>query len=129
MSRLLLFAAIITCGSYTAALAQDLAAGESSFNKKCATCHEVGPTAKNKVGPMLNGLNNRKTGTVPGYSYSPANKNSGIVWSETTFLEYIKAPKAKMPGTKMVFIGIKNETEARNLWAYLAQFGPDGNKK
>jgi hypothetical protein len=63
------------------------------------------------------------------YNYSDANKNSGIVWGEATFKEYIKDPRAKIPGTKMIFPGIKNETEIGNLWAYLKQFGPDGKKK
>lgn len=110
------------------ASAQDLAAGATSY-KKCITCHDIGPTAKNKVGPVLNGLEGRKSGTIAGYNYSSANKDSGIVWSEETFLEYIRDPKAKIPNTKMVFAGIKNETEARNLWAYIRQFGPDGQKK
>ena len=108
--------------------AQDLTAGANSF-KKCAPCHDVGETAKNKVGPLLNGLDGRTAGTVTGYAYSDANKNSGIVWNETQFLEYIKDPKAKVPNTKMVFAGIKNETEAKDLWAYLKQFGSDGKKK
>lgn len=108
--------------------AQDLAAGATSY-KKCVTCHDIGPTAKNKVGPSLNGLDGRKSGTIAGYNYSPANKESGIVWNEESFLEYIKDPKAKIPNTKMVFAGIKSETEARNLWAYIKQFGSDGQKK
>jgi cytochrome c len=111
-----------------AALAGDLAAGQTSY-KKCAPCHDVGETAKNKVGPILNGLDGRTAGTVAGYNYSPANKNSGVVWNEQTFKEYIKDPKAKIPGTKMVFAGIKNEKEADDLWSYLAQFGPDGKMK
>jgi cytochrome c len=110
------------------AFADDLAAGAKSF-KKCTACHDVGPSAKNKVGPLLNNLDGRKSGTVEGYNYSAANKNSGIVWNNETFLEYIKDPKAKIPGTKMVFAGIKNETEARDLWAYIKQFGSDGQKK
>jgi len=110
-----------------AAAAQDLAAGENSF-KKCLPCHAVGTGAKNKVGPVLNGLDGRKSGTVEGYNYSAANKDSGITWNEAQFLDYIKDPKAKIPGTKMVFAGIKNETEAKNLWAYLAQFKADGSK-
>ena len=65
----------------------------------------------------------------PAISYSDANKNSGIVWSEATFKEYIKDPRAKIPGTKMIFPGIKNEKEAGDLWAYLKQFGADGKKK
>jgi len=108
--------------------AQDLAAGENSF-KKCMPCHDIGPNAKNKVGPLLNGLDGRKTGSIQGYSYSDANKNSGIVWDETQFLDYIKDPRAKMSGTKMVFPGIKNEAEAKNLWSFLKQFDSTGNKK
>ena len=111
-----------------AAQAQDLAAGEQSF-KKCLACHAVGEGAKNKVGPLLNGLEGRKSGTIEGYSYSEANKNSGITWSKDTFLDYIKDPRAKIPGTKMIFPGIKNETEATNLWAYLASFDASGKKK
>ena len=112
----------------TTALAQDVDAGKSSFNK-CLACHAVGESAKNKVGPVLNGLDGRKSGTVEGYSYSEANKNSGITWSKETFLDYIKDPKAKIPGTKMIFAGIKNENEANNLWAYLSQFDKDGKTK
>ena len=111
-----------------AAHAQDVAAGEQSF-KKCFPCHSIGEGAKNKVGPELNGLDGRHSGSAAGYNYSDANKNSGIVWGEATFKEYIKDPRAKVPGTKMIFPGVKNETEIGNLWAYLNQFGPDGKKK
>lgn len=110
------------------AFAQDLAAGEKSF-AKCRACHQVGETAKNLVGPILNGLEGRKSGTVAGYNYTEANKNSGITWDAATFAEYIKDPKAKIPGTKMVFAGIKNEQEIKDLWAYMASFGADGKKK
>lgn len=120
-------AAALAISFVTSSAAQDLEAGATSF-KKCAVCHDVGETAKNKVGPLLNGLDNRKTGSIEGYKYSDANKNSGIVWSEASFLDYIKDPKAKIPGTKMIFPGIKNESEARNLWAYLKQFKSDGKK-
>src|ERR1700760_3919821 len=112
----------------SAAMAQDVAAGKSSFNK-CLACHAIGEGAKNKVGPELNGLDGRKSGTAPDYNYSDANKNSGITWNEALFKEYIKDPKAKIPGTKMAFAGIKNENEVNNLWAYVSQFGPDGKKK
>lgn len=111
-----------------AAQAQDVAAGENSF-KKCLPCHAIGEGAKNKVGPVLNGLEGRHSGSIEGYSYSEANKKSGITWNKETFLEYIKDPRAKIPGTKMIFPGIKNEKEANDLWAYLASFGPDGKKK
>ena len=112
------------------ALAQDidLAAGKSSFNK-CLACHAIGEGAKNKVGPQLNGLDGRKSGTAPDYSYSDANKNSGITWSEAQFKEYIKDPKAKIPGTKMAFAGIKKEQEVNDLWAYVSQYDKDGKVK
>jgi cytochrome c len=110
------------------AKSQDLAAGEQSF-KKCLPCHSVGEGATNKVGPHLNGLEGKKAGTTPDYSYSEANKNSGLVWSDAVFKEYIKNPMGQMPGTKMAFPGIKNETEIGNLWAYLKQFGADGKIK
>ena len=110
------------------ARAQDADAGKTSFNK-CMACHAVGDGAKNKVGPVLNGLDGRKSGTVEGYSYSDANKNSGITWNKEQFLDYIKDPKAKIPNTKMAFAGIKNEKEANDLWAFLAQYDKDGKTK
>ena|SRR6201989_3660402 len=121
-------AVLASSAAASGALAQDVAAGKSSFNK-CLPCHAIGEGAKNKVGPELNGIDGRKSGTAPDYSYSDANKNSGITWSKEVFLEYIKDPKAKIPGTKMTFAGIKNETEANNLWAYLASFDKDGKQK
>jgi cytochrome c len=130
MKKLTLSVLIVTASSAvaTAALAQDVAAGKSSFNK-CLACHAIGEGAKNKVGPELNGLNGRKSGSAPDYSYSDANKNSGITWSEAEFKDYIKDPKAKIPGTKMAFAGIKNETEINDLWAFLAQYDKDGKTK
>ena len=124
----LAIAGIVIVAAAGGALAQDLAAGENSF-KKCLPCHAVGEDAKNKVGPLLNGLEGRKSGSIEGYNYTEANKNSGITWDEATFKEYIKDPKAKIPGTKMAFAGIKNENEAASLWAYLKQFDAAGKKK
>jgi cytochrome c len=112
----------------SAAGAQDLAAGETSF-KKCAICHALGPDAKNKVGPELNGLDGRKSGTAEGYNYTEANKNSGITWNEAEFKDYIQDPRAKIKGTKMFFNGIKNEAEIANLWAYIKQYDASGNIK
>ena len=104
--------AVVIIGSLTAsaAMAQDIVAGES------------------KNGPVLNGLAGRAAGQIPGFVYSEANKKSGITWDEATFVDYIRDPKAKMPGTKMVFAGIKSADEAKNLWAFLAQFKADGSK-
>ena len=124
----LVLASVMVIASSASALAQDAAAGENSF-KKCLPCHSVGEGAANKVGPQLNGLDGRKAGTVADYAYSDANKSSNLVWSEAEFKEYIKAPMAQMPGTKMAFPGIRNETEINNLWAYLKQFGADGKIK
>ena len=130
MNKLILSFLVVaaTSAAASSALAQDVAAGKSSFNK-CLPCHAIGEGAKNKVGPELNAIDGRKSGSAPDYSYSDANKNSGITWSKETFLEYIKDPKAKIPGTKMTFAGIKSETEAANLWAYLASFDKDGKQK
>jgi cytochrome c len=112
----------------SAASAQDVDAGQRQFNK-CLPCHAVGPDAENKIGPELNGLDGRHSGTAPNYSYSDANKNSGIVWGEASFKEYIKNPAAKVPGTKMAFAGVKNDQDINDLWAYLKQFDADGNTK
>jgi cytochrome c len=125
------FGALIVVTSMAAAsgaLAQDAAAGKTSFNK-CLACHAIGEGAKNKVGPELNGLDGRKSGTAEGYSYSDANKNSGITWNKDQFLDYIKDPKAKIPSTKMAFAGIKNEKEANDLWAFISQYDKDGKTK
>jgi cytochrome c len=130
MKKLILSALVVVASSAfaSAALAQDVAAGKTSFNK-CLACHSIGEGAKNKVGPELNGLDGRKSGTAPDYNYSDANKNSGITWNEAQFKEYIKDPKAKIPGTKMAFAGIKNEKEVNDLWAYLSQYDKDGKIK
>ncbi len=123
----LIFVAIAMAAVLHAARAGDVAAGEQSF-KKCLPCHSIGEGAKNKVGPELNGIAGRHSGTVPNYSYSDANKNTGITWNEQTFKQYIKDPRAMIRGTKMIFPRIKNENEADNLWDYLRQFGPDGKR-
>jgi cytochrome c len=130
MKRLTLSALVVIASSAaaSAALAQDVAAGKTSFNK-CMVCHAIGPGAKNKVGPELNGLDGRKAATAPGYSYSDADKNSGITWNEAEFKDYIKDPKAKIPGTRMAFAGIKNEKEINDLWAFIAQYDKDGKIK
>ncbi len=89
----------------------------------------MGENAKNSVGPVLNGVIGRPAGSVAGYAYSAANKGSGLTWDEATFREYIMDPKAKVPGTKMAFAGIKDPQKTNDLIAYLKQFGPDGKKQ
>jgi len=125
--RALFIAGLMIFTGATAAFAQDAAAGEKDF-AICKACHQIGETAKNAVGPVLNGVIGRKAGTYPGYNYSDANKNSGLTWDEATFREYIRDPKAKVPGTKMSFAGIKDEQKINDLLAFLKQFGPDGKK-
>jgi cytochrome c len=123
--RRLVWSAAVLAVLPGAAAAQDAERGKVAFNK-CRACHQVGEGAKNLVGPVLNGLFGRKAGTIEGFNYSDANKKSGIVWDEETFREYIKDPRAKIPGTKMVFAGLKDPKEIEDLLAYLKQFGPDG---
>ena len=102
----------------------------NNCSSDCAPpCHEIGQDAKIKLGPPLNGIDGRKSGTFEGFNYSPANKSSGITWSEETFPKYIRAPMQEMPGTRMAFVGIKNDKDIADLWAYLKQFGADGAKK
>ncbi|WNJ94075.1 cytochrome c family protein [Bosea sp. 685] len=129
MKALYASASILTAAMLlgTSAHAQDIAAGERSF-AKCRACHQLGETAKNTIGPVLNGLFGRQSGSVEGYSYSAANKAAGLTWDDAVFADYIKDPKAKIPGTKMIFAGIKNEEEVKNLTAYLKQFDKDGKK-
>jgi cytochrome c len=126
--RIVFVAAIMIAVATHTAAAQDAAKGEQVFNV-CRPCHDIGPDAVNKLGPELNGLDGRHSGSVPGYPYSDANKKSGIVWSEATFKQYIKDPQAMVPGTKMFFTGIKDQQQINDLWAYVSQFDAGGSKK
>ncbi|MEE1657340.1 cytochrome c family protein [Microvirga sp. CF3062] len=126
MRSFVLSAALLLVG-FGQAQAQDAAAGEKVFTQ-CRACHQVGETAKNAVGPVLNGIFGRPAGSVEGYTYSPANKNSGITWDEAVFREYIQNPRAKIPGTKMVYAGLKDEQRINDLVAYLKQFNAKGQK-
>ena len=128
--RVMMFATVLALVGTTIgqAQAQDAAAGEKVF-AVCKACHQIGETAKNGVGPELNGLIGRHSGSVAGYEYSAANKSSGVTWDEATFREYIKDPKAKVPGTKMVFAGLKDEKKIDDLITFLKQFDASGKKK
>ena len=127
--RIWMMGFIALVASTGTSLAQDAAAGEQVFRRLCSPCHDVGPEAKVKLGPPLNGIDGRKAGTFAGYNYSEANKSSGITWNEGDFPTYIRAPMQAMPGTRMAFVGLKNDKDIGDLWAYLTQFGPDGQKK
>src|SRR3954462_8276036 len=103
------------------AFAQDAAASEKAF-VVCRACHQIGPTAKNAVGPALNGVVGRKAGTYPGYNYSEANKKSDLTWDEDTLRKYLANPQGVVKGTKMIFAGIKDPEKVNDVIAYLKQF-------
>lgn len=119
--------AVLAAATSSPSLAQDAGAGERVY-AQCRACHQIGEGARNIVGPQLNGLFGRKAGTVEGYTYSAANKNSGLTWDDATFRDYIKDPRAKIPGTKMVYAGLKDEQRITDLIAYLKQFDATGKK-
>jgi cytochrome c len=125
-TRVLVSATFMTLLLPQAALAQDgnAEAGEDVF-KKCRACHAVGPDAANKVGPQLNGIIGRKSGTVEGFNYSDANKEAGangLVWTEVELLKYLENPQAFMPKNKMAFAGLKDEQDRKDVLAYLAKY-------
>jgi cytochrome c len=128
MLRTWVIAGIAVAASTGPTLGQDAAAGEQVFKRLCSPCHDIGQDAKIKIGPPLNGIDGRKSGTFEGFNYSPANKSSGITWSEETFPKYIRAPMQEMSGTRMAFVGIKNDKDIADLWAYLKKSGADGAK-
>ena len=125
--RTWVLAGLIVAASTGVALAQDAAAGEQSFNK-CRPCHDVGPDAKIKLGPPLNGVIGRKSGSYEGFNYSDGIKNLGITWDKAKFLQWIENPQAVVPGTRMAFAGIKDDAERENLFAYVNQFKAVGSK-
>ena len=117
--RKLVLAIAMVAAMPVAASAGDAEAGKAVFGK-CKACHQTGPGAKNAVGPHLDGVIGRKAGTAEGFTYSEAMKASGLTWDEATFKEYITDPKKKVPGNKMVFMGVADETDRDNLFAYLS---------
>jgi cytochrome c len=131
MRTVFLTLSVLTAGMSLAvpsqAWAQNAEAGERVY-AQCRACHQVGENARNLVGPQLNGMFGRKTGSVAGYSYTDANKNANITWDDQTFSDYIVDPKGKIPGTKMAFAGVKNPQQVTDLIAYLKQFDASGKK-
>lgn len=119
-------AALLVAAMLRPALAVDASMenGEEVF-KKCRACHDVGPDAKNKIGPVLNNLFGRKAGTIEGFAYSDANRKAGEagwVWTEDKMLAYLENPREAMPGNKMAFAGLRDEQDRKDLMAYLKTF-------
>jgi len=116
-------AAIIMATTLVAAAAGEARAdgdGEAVFKKNCMLCHSVKP-GENKIGPSLAGIVGRKAGSIAGYHYTDANKNSGATWDEATLDTYLTDPRKFVPGTKMTFVGLKNPDDRKAVIAYLAQ--------
>jgi cytochrome c2 len=103
----------------SAAMAADPTTGKAVFTSTCAICHSVQP-GKNMTGPSLAGVVGRKTGTVPGFHYSPANQKVNLTWDEATLDKYLQSPRTMVPGTTMTYVGLKDDTKRADLIAYLA---------
>jgi cytochrome c len=109
-----------------AALDPELVAAGAKVFKKCKACHQVGDGARNKTGPVLNGIVGQAAGTVEGFKYSKALKakaEEGLVWTDENMTEFLKKPKAFMKGTKMSFAGLKKEKDLIAITAYLTSLG------
>lgn len=125
-TRLTVAVAVSLLSFVTSANAAEGNAGEGEeVFKKCRACHEIGPEAKNKLGPILNGIVGRKAGTIEGFNYSPANKKAGDegwTWDESKLNKYLENPRESMPGNRMAFAGLADEQERLDIIAYLKTF-------
>lgn len=119
LSLFLMSGALVAAFGSPAFADGDSAAGQSVFKAVCSMCHS-NQAGQNKIGPSLFGVVGRKTGSEPGYTYSPANQGANLTWDEATLDKYLQAPRTVVPGTKMTYGGLKDDTKRANLIAYLA---------
>ena len=112
----------------SAARAQDAGDGERVF-AACKLCHQVGEGAKSLAGPSLNGIVGRKAAAVTDYEYSPANRDANITWTEAELTAFIANPKARLPGNKMLYPGLRDDEKIADVIAFLKQFDINGKKK
>ncbi|MBO4123284.1 cytochrome c family protein [Cupriavidus gilardii] len=115
-------AVLAFCFGASAHAAGDPRAGKAAFDRRCASCHKVGPAARSGFGPQLNGIVGRKAGAVDDYPYSSAMRASGIVWSDQTLAAFLRAPEQVVPGNRMRFWGIGSAQQIDDLLAYLRRF-------
>ena len=126
MKRLMLLAGAAVMAMSANAYAQegDAAAGEKVF-RKCQACHQVGEGAKNRTGPVLNGVMGRAAGSVEDFRYSKALEEAaegGLVWTEETLGEFLANPRKYLKGTKMAFAGLRKDEDQAAIAAYLSTF-------
>ncbi len=117
-------ALLATAAASPIAWAQDAENGESIY-RQCRACHQVGPNARNLVGPQLNGVVGRKASAVEGFNYSDASKQAaakGLVWTDENLDKYLENPRSFMPGTRMAYAGLRDENARKDIIAYLKKF-------
>jgi len=114
-------AVIVGFATQSSAQSGDAAKGQRVFNQQCRACHTLEKGGAQAIGPNLHGVFGRKAGTAEGFAFSEAMVKSGIVWDDKTMAEYNRDPKGKVPGTKMVFNGVKQQGQLDDLVAYLKQ--------
>ncbi len=125
MIRLLIISMILALGtslvwSKGAFAAGDPAEGGKVFKRFCTTCHIATEKGSPRQGPTLWGVVGRQAGSVEGFRYTSANKNSHLTWTEEQLDKYLTDPRVVVPGTSMAFAGVKSADDRANLIAYLA---------